>query len=102
MSTPGESCSHASKKVSSHNSPSATHLDRRNAVAVAFRGRPNTRSFGKPTQGKSTANQGVPLKDGATLVVTVATFQDRRGNVYGGPIIPDEIIEGLFEEERLT
>lgn len=59
------------------------------AVIVAFRGRPDTRSFGGGTGGKSTANSTFRLADGATLAITTATFADRTGRVYGGPIEPD-------------
>jgi hypothetical protein len=62
------------------------------AIAVAFRGRPNTRSFGTETAGLSTANQGFPLADGALLSLTVARFADRTGTVYDGPIAPDEVV----------
>ena len=63
-------------------------------VAVAFRGRDSTRSFGEPTWGVSTANAAFDLGDGARLVLTVATMGDRRGNVYGGKVIPDELVVG--------
>jgi hypothetical protein len=42
----------------------------------------------------STANQGFLLSDGATLNLTVSTFADRSGEVYGGAIIPDEVVVG--------
>ncbi len=60
------------------------------AVAISFIGRPETRSFGKPTSGYSTANQSIPLSDGAQLVLTRAVMADRNGRQYGGPIAPDE------------
>ncbi len=62
------------------------------AVVVAFRGRPNTRSFGTPTGGLSTANQGFFLSDGGTLLLTVSTMADRNLTAYGGAIPPDEVI----------
>ncbi|WP_052731119.1 S41 family peptidase [Spirosoma radiotolerans] len=40
------------------------------AVAIAFKGRPNTRSFGKATCGLSTANVTNKLSDGALLNLT--------------------------------
>jgi len=64
------------------------------AVAVAFRGRPNTRSFGGTTCGLSTANSGFRLSDGATLQLTVSLMADRIGTRYGIPLVPDEIVEG--------
>jgi carboxyl-terminal processing protease len=61
------------------------------AVVVAFRGRPETRSFGEPTGGFATAVQGFELKDRSWLGISVAVFVDRDGNLYGlQPIPPDE------------
>ena len=37
------------------------------AVTIAFRGRPRTRSFGQPTAGLSTSNETFPLPDGAMI-----------------------------------
>jgi carboxyl-terminal processing protease len=62
------------------------------AVVVAFRGRPSTRSFGTPTCGLSTANHGFRMSDGATLNLTVATMADRTKTLYGDSIAPDEIV----------
>ena len=59
------------------------------AIAVAFRGRQNARSFGRPSRGLSTSNEGISLSDGATLVLTTSVFADRTGRTYGGPIRPD-------------
>lgn len=61
------------------------------AIVVAFRHRPNTRSFGQATMGLSTANSGFPLEDGAIIILTVATYLDRDGEIYGLAIRPDEI-----------
>jgi len=63
------------------------------AVTVAFRGRPSTRSFGEPTRGLSTANAGFPLPDGATIQLTTAIYVDRTGTRYGDKIEPDEQAE---------
>ena len=60
------------------------------AVAVAFRARPLTRSFGIPTWGLSTANAGFPLSDGGTIYLTVAVDGDRSGTLYGDSLQPDE------------
>jgi carboxyl-terminal processing protease len=62
------------------------------AVAIAFRGRPMSRSFGEPTWGVSTANSAFPLSDGAVIVLTVATMADRLGNTYGGEVVPDVMV----------
>jgi carboxyl-terminal processing protease len=60
------------------------------AVTIAFRGRPRTRSFGQPTAGLSTANSTFPLPDGATIILTTAIEADRTGKRYGDKIDPDE------------
>ena len=59
-------------------------------TAIAFAGRPATRSFGQPTAGLTTANGPVVLSDGAVLVLTSANVEDRLGQRYEGPMTPDE------------
>ena len=59
------------------------------AVLIAFVGRAGARRFGTPTRGLTTANDDFALPDGATLYLTVATFADRLGRVYGQAIEPD-------------
>ena len=61
-------------------------------VAVAFRGRPETRSFGARTFGVSTANDGFELSDGVNLVVTVGAMTDRNGVAYAEGLDPDQIV----------
>ncbi|WP_137914803.1 S41 family peptidase [Rudaea sp. 3F27F6] len=61
-------------------------------VAVAFRGRPNTRSFGAATAGLSTGNRTFSLGDGSMLALTTVVDMDRDGHVYGGKIEPDETV----------
>lgn len=62
-------------------------------LAVAFRARAATRSFGAPTRGLSAGNRTFALADGASLVLTVAATSDAAGRVYEGPIAPDEAVE---------
>lgn len=62
------------------------------AMAVSFKGRRLTRTFGERTYGASTATRGFPLSDGANMVLAVATFADRDGTVYADGVPPDEII----------
>ena len=68
------------------------------AVVIAFADRPNTCRFGTATRGLTTANEGFPLPDGATIMVTVSTFVDRRGRVYGQAIEPDQYVDGEGEQ----
>lgn len=68
------------------------------AVAVAFRGRPLTRSFGSPTSGYSTSNTTYKLADGSRLYLTTAVFEDRNGNRYGGKLVPDQVTQGVGAE----
>jgi carboxyl-terminal processing protease len=63
------------------------------AALIAFRQRANTRSFGQPTCGLSTANRTSTLSDGATLNLTVSTMADRTKTKYGDTVAPDELID---------
>lgn len=69
------------------------------AIVVAFRGRPNTRSFGLYTAGVPTGNAGFILSDGAMIALTVAVFADRTGQTYDDRIYPDEWVD---EVQKLT
>ena len=62
------------------------------ATAIAFRGRPDTRSFGTSTVGNSTANSSTKLSDGAWLYLTVSVMADRTLTRYGDVVAPDEVI----------
>jgi carboxyl-terminal processing protease len=63
------------------------------ATLIAFIRRPNTRSFGQPTCGLSTANSTHPLSDGATLTLTTSLMADRAKTPFGDSIPPDEVID---------
>lgn len=60
------------------------------AVTVAFRGRPSTRSFGWRTFGATNAPRSFRLSDGASLFIGVSFYVDRSGTVYRRPITPDQ------------
>lgn len=73
------------------------------AVAVSFRGRPDTRSFGQPTAGQSSGNRGVRMSDGAMLLIMTSLFADRNGVVHGNEIAPDEpVAEGAKDSPLET
>jgi len=59
------------------------------AIAIAFIGRSNTRHFGTPSCGLSTANTTFSLPDGSSLFLTTAYMADREKNLFGGPVAPD-------------
>jgi carboxyl-terminal processing protease len=61
-------------------------------VAIAFVGRKNTRLFGSPTAGFTSANAVWPLSDGAYLVLTMSSVADREGREYSGPIVPEDSV----------
>lgn len=63
------------------------------ATALAFRGRPNTRSFGAPTCGLSTGVLAYQMSDGASLFLADSLMVDRNGAGDGGSIVPDEVLE---------
>jgi carboxyl-terminal processing protease len=64
------------------------------ALAVAFRGRPQTRFFGEHTAGVSTVNEIFALSDGASLWLTIGTQADRGGKQYPDGLAPDELVAG--------
>jgi carboxyl-terminal processing protease len=63
------------------------------AIAIAFRGNANTRSFGQHTRGLTTANSAFTLSDGAMIVLTQAIDTDRNGQVYDEGVTPDVLTE---------
>ncbi|GGV90986.1 peptidase S41 [Streptomyces massasporeus] len=66
------------------------------AVTVAFRGRPYTRSFGEDTTGVPTGNAEHRLSDGAILNLTEVKDADRTGRAYDSPIPPDQpVVDNL-------
>lgn len=67
------------------------------ATVIAFRARPNTRSFGRPTCGVSTANSSFPMPNGAILNLTVAVMADRTKTRYGDSVVPDEVVSDPAE-----
>ena len=66
------------------------------ATAVAFRGRPDTRSFGQETAGLTTSNEPLYLSDGALMALTMSVFTDRTGHAFGQGlrIQPDQPVDG--------
>lgn len=63
------------------------------AIAIAFRGRPRTRTFGTPTRGLTTGNRGFLLPDYAILSITSTYLADRAGVVYNGQLAPDVTVD---------
>ena len=59
-------------------------------LLLAFRVRPNTRTFGAETVGLTNGNGVWKLADGAQLVLTTTVAEDLRGRRYDGPIAADE------------
>ena len=70
------------------------------AILLAVRGRPNTRTFGRASSGRTSGNVVLPLPDGAAIVLTTSLYADRFGRCYGQPIYPDVAIqlEGNIED----
>jgi carboxyl-terminal processing protease len=76
------------------------------AIAIAFRGRPNTRRFGTPTCGLSTAveqfpltraGQMLPFSQSARIAVVTGVMADRTKKKYGAAIEPDELVSDPTE-----
>lgn len=68
------------------------------AVALALRGRDETRSFGSPTAGRVTANTPFLLPDGAILVLATDEMADRFGKALTGPLVPDQLVDRVASE----
>jgi carboxyl-terminal processing protease len=63
------------------------------AALIAFLGLDRVSTFGRPTAGYATANEGYPLADGAMLLLTTAYDVDRTGRRYDNtPIPPDHLL----------
>ena len=62
-------------------------------VALAFKGRDQTRFFGRNTAGVASVTEGFTLSDGVNLVVTVEMMMDRNGAVYPHGVAPDVAVE---------
>jgi hypothetical protein len=61
-------------------------------IAIAFRGRPQTRFFGEPTFGAATSTFPFKLSDGAQIYLVTGVMLDRNGNEYRDGVVPDEEI----------
>ncbi|WP_193725937.1 S41 family peptidase [Xanthomonas arboricola] len=62
-------------------------------VAIAFRGRPATRSFGQPSAGQTTGNRSVDLPGCAVLAVASTATQDRNAQRLDGALQPDVVLD---------
>lgn len=62
------------------------------AVAIAFIGKTNTRSFGSQTCGRAGGNQTFTLSDNSVLYLTVAFLADRTEAEQRGQLTPDELV----------
>lgn len=58
-------------------------------IAIAFRGRPDTRFFGELTFGAATSTFPYKLSDGSQIYLVTGVMLDRNGNEYRDGIAPD-------------
>ncbi len=68
-------------------------------VAVAFKGRPNTRFFGEPTAGFTTETDWTVLPAGVTMSIAMSYYADREGRLYKDSIPVDEPAEFVPDAE---
>ncbi|MGN6482297.1 S41 family peptidase [Luteibacter sp.] len=71
-------------------------------VAIAFHGRPLTRSFGTTTSGQASGNALFRLADGSQLALKGAIDVDRHGQVFGKAVEPDERVGDEAVLDRAT
>ncbi len=64
------------------------------AVALAFKANPDAILIGHNTVGLTTGKDFFELSDGALIFLTVTKMMDPNGQVYGGVIAPDVLLEG--------
>jgi carboxyl-terminal processing protease len=62
------------------------------AIAIAFRERPDTRFFGELTYGAATSTFPFTLSDGAKLYLVTGVMVDRKGHEYPDGVPPDQEI----------
>ncbi|WP_018627635.1 S41 family peptidase [Niabella aurantiaca] len=62
-------------------------------TTISFIGRPNTKLFGQPTAGYTTANSSFRLSDGSTLLLATTYAADRKKHHHIGRIMPDVPVE---------
>lgn len=60
------------------------------ALAVMFKGRPDTRFFGQGTIGLITVTDYYPLSEKTAMMISVSYYQDRDGQVYSDYVPVDE------------
>lgn len=68
------------------------------ATFITFRGRPNTRSFGVPTCGLSSAVKSYAMSDAASLLLADGLMADRNMVAFGEQISPDEIVTDVVTD----
>lgn len=62
------------------------------ATTISFIGKKNVKTFGQPSAGFTTGNQGYNLSDGKTLYLAASYEMDRTGKEYTAKIEPDVLI----------
>lgn len=67
-------------------------------IVTAFRSKSNVKSFGQSTGGYSTGNADFTLSDGSIIFLTTTIYADRKQNIFGKEIKPDEIINFLYDD----
>lgn len=68
-------------------------------VAVAFKGRSNTRFFGENTSGFTTVTGWQTIKDNLVMSISTAFYNDRKGTIYRDYIDVDERVDFTLSED---
>ncbi|WP_316803682.1 S41 family peptidase [Pedobacter nototheniae] len=68
-------------------------------TTVSFIGKANTKLFGEPTGGFTSANSGFKLSDGSYLYLAVGYVADRNKKEYRSKIIPDVIVKSTAKDD---
>lgn len=70
-------------------------------TTISFIGKSNTKLFGEPTGGYTTANQGFKLSDGSYLYLATSFTADRNKKEYRGKIQPDVLIKSTVDDDQV-
>jgi carboxyl-terminal processing protease len=62
------------------------------ALAVMFKGRPNTRTFGSKTLGMITVTDWTQVDSATAVTISVGRYRDRTGRIYDTYVEPDDAV----------
>jgi carboxyl-terminal processing protease len=71
-------------------------------LAIAFKGRKNTKSFGERTAGKITGTNYIEVTKNVVMSISDTQFLDRKGNAYKETVKPDSFVSVGGDQNKVT